>query len=153
MLITDLLNMNPMKRPSISDIMKSDWVQINKKKEMESRKNNDSIGDILKNMKRFEKLKLTSIQRGIVMFMVNFIECPNDEAQIFRCFKDIDLNGDGYISKDELKTALIEYLDISEVQANELTEGIFKKVDVDRSGFIDYSQFTVGATNLQTAIT
>lgn len=111
------------------------------------------MADVLNNMQRYEKIKLTSIQGGIIMFMVNFIDNSNDEAEIFRCFRDIDLNGDGYISKDELRIALIEYMDISEQKAHDLTVAIFKKMDVDRSGFIDYSEFLIGATNLQKTIT
>jgi len=56
-----------------------------------------------------------------------------------RSFKALDLNGDGVISQQELQKGLAKYLNVDEKRAYGLTRQIFKKVDLNNSGAIDFS--------------
>ena len=56
-----------------------------------------------------------------------------------RCFKELDLNGDGMLSLEELGIGLEKFLKVGKKEASVVAETIFKRVDTNNSGFIDYS--------------
>ena len=56
-----------------------------------------------------------------------------------KSFKTLDLNGDGVISVDELQKGLARYLGVDESKALGVAKQIFKKVDLNNSGAIDFS--------------
>ena len=56
-----------------------------------------------------------------------------------RSFKALDLNADGVISLEELKKGLAKYMSITDERALSLAKQIFKKVDLNNSGAIDFS--------------
>jgi len=60
-------------------------------------------------------------------------------------FKAFDKNGDGKLSMEEVKIGYIEHY--GRVMSDEEVERMFKSVDSDNSGFIDYSEFVVAAMN------
>lgn len=53
----------------------------------------------------------------------------------------MDLNGDGKLSKEEIKQGYGEYFGRN--LTDEEIDEMFKKVDTDNSGEIDYSEFVV----------
>ena len=48
----------------------------------------------------------------MLIFIVNFVKDKNDEAEMARSFKTLDLNGDGVISVEELQKGLAKYLTV-----------------------------------------
>ena len=63
----------------------------------------------------------------------------DDEGQLEVLFKLFDLNGDGQISKDELKTVMGS-VSGEAVNAEEIDQ-MFSEADTDESGWIDYAEF------------
>ena len=57
----------------------------------------------------------------------------------------MDVNGDGKLCKDEIQAGYKKYFgrDLS----NEEVDDMFSKVDIDKSGLIDYSEFVVASLN------
>ena len=57
----------------------------------------------------------------------------------------MDLNGDGKLSKDEIRAGYLEYFGrtIGDVEL----DAIFEKCDADGSGSIDYSEFVIATMN------
>jgi calcium-dependent protein kinase len=62
-----------------------------------------------------------------------------------KVFKAFDKNGDGKLSMQEVKEGYLEHY--GKVMSDEEVEEMFNKVDTDKSGFIDYSEFVVAAMN------
>ena len=63
----------------------------------------------------------------------------------------MDTNGDGKLSKIEIKNGYHEYFGKS-LNDHEIDE-MFDKVDADKSGAIDYSEFVVATMNEKNLLT
>lgn len=63
----------------------------------------------------------------------------DDEGQLETLFKLFDLNGDGSISKLELKTVMTSVS--GEAGNEEEIDQMFNEADTDASGMIDYAEF------------
>lgn len=85
--------------------------------------------------------------------MVNFIVSYENEDTFIRCFHWIDTQGDGVITEDELVNAMIEYEDRPEKKAKEDAAEIMKKIDLNNSKDISYSEFMVAASDLKKVLT
>ncbi len=59
-------------------------------------------------------MKSSSIQEGMLIFIVNFVQNNKDEIEMMKCFKTLDLNNDGVLSLEELKQGLSKYLKIKD---------------------------------------
>ena len=63
----------------------------------------------------------------------------SDEYELREAFKCIDLDGNGYISRDELKKIVLQTMH-SETDEKEIDE-MMNEADLDGDGFIDYDEF------------
>lgn len=79
----------------------------------------------------------------MLIFIVNFVKDKSDEVEMARSFKTLDLNGDGVISLEELQKGLAKYLNVNISRAEGLAKQIFRKVDLNNSGAIDFSGIPV----------
>ena len=84
-------------------------------------------------------MKISEIQLGVLVFMVNFIVQFENEDSMVRCFHWIDEQGDGVVTTDELAHAFVEYEDRPEKKAKVEASDIMRKIDFNQSGDIDYS--------------
>ena len=67
------------------------------------------------------------------------------KEELAKVFKAFDKNGDGRLSMDEVKQGYLDHY--GKVVSDEEVEKMFKSVDSDNSGFIDYTEFVVAAMN------
>lgn len=74
-----------------------------------------------------------------------------EKDELARVFKAFDKNGDGKLSVEEVKDGYLNHY--GRVMSDEDVEKMFKAVDSDNSGFIDYSEFVVAAMNEQALTT
>lgn len=68
-----------------------------------------------------------------------------------KIFIAIDKNGDGKLSKEEIVDGYALYF--GKHLNDEDVEQLFDSVDIDKSGYIDYSEFVVASMNEKTILT
>jgi calcium-dependent protein kinase len=74
-----------------------------------------------------------------------------EKEKLAKIFKDIDVNGDGKLSKEEIMNGFDKYF--NKTMNEEEVDKMFESVDTDNSGFIDYSEFIVAAMNEKNLLT
>jgi len=60
-------------------------------------------------------------------------------------FKSLDKNGDGKLSKDEVKDGYMAHY--GKLISDDEVDRMFEAVDTDNSGYIDYTEFVVASIN------
>ena len=145
-LIRRMLVMDPTARCTAESALQDPWITkhaalnrpINKAVALES----------LENLRKFradEKLK-----QAAVTFITTQLLTKEQTVQLRDVFRSLDRNGDGRLSKEELIYAYRAHNSVQKSQ--EIVEHVMKTVDVDKNGFIDYSEFIAASMNFQTLI-
>lgn len=136
-LVRKLLELNPSKRISASEAYKKDWVQCSKKPEISP----ELFNTVANNLKSFGET--TKFQRAVIRFIASQLLSQTEQNDLANIFKSLDLSGDGKINEQEL----VDHC--KKIFGNALTEEdihkILIRVDTDRSGFIDYTEFLAAA--------
>jgi calcium-dependent protein kinase len=68
-----------------------------------------------------------------------------EKTDIDKVFRAMDVNGDGKLSKDEVKNGYAEYF--GKALSDDQVDEMFAKVDADGNGEIEYSEFVVATMN------
>jgi len=87
----------------------------------------------------------SKLKQATFAFIASQLLSKQEKEQIDRVFRAMDLNGDGKLSKEEIKSGYGEYFGRS-LNDQEVDE-MFDKVDADGSGEIEYSEFVVATMN------
>ena len=81
-------------------------------------------------------------------FIATHLTREEEKKDLDKIFKEIDLDGDGTLSKEEILLGYEEHfgIPISEEQVDDM----FKKIDLDGNGTIDYTEFVMATVNEKT---
>lgn len=88
------------------------------------------------------KAELT-LKKATYAFIASQLLSKNERDSLAKIFKAFDKNGDGKLSIEEVKEGYIEHY--GKAVSDEEVVAMFNEVDMDRSGYIDYSEFVVAA--------
>ena len=138
-LITSMLIKDPDQRPSADTILNSPWIKKIREKPA------DLSGNILVMNKLKNFHHKYEFQKAIALFFVHFFDIREEKNKLYKVFKSLDKDGDGQIDKEELKAA---YWDCAKgVNVEEEINLLFEKVDVNKSGSIDFTEFLLASVD------
>lgn len=69
----------------------------------------------------------------------------DERESLAKVFKQLDVNGDGMLSKEEIKNGYKTHFGRS-ITDKEI-DAMFNAVDTNQSGYIDYTEFIVASAN------
>ena len=100
----------------------------------------------LDNLSRFNSD--VTLKQATYSFIASQLMSKQERDNLAKVFKAFDKNGDGKLSMDEVKEGYLEQY--GRIMSDQEVETMFRAVDTDNSGFIDYTEFVVAATSQQT---
>jgi calcium-dependent protein kinase len=140
--ITQLLTKEQDKRPSAEQALQHPWIQNAQQAQKDAVSQDIAMG-ALSNLKSFNAD--SKLKQATFAFIASQLLSKNEKEQIDKVFRAMDVNGDGKLSKEEIKNGYAEYFGKS--LSDEEIDEMFDKVDADGSGAIDYSEFVVATMN------
>jgi calcium-dependent protein kinase len=151
-LITSLLQKTPNNRISAEASLTHQWFKNLKTKE---KLNEIKTGKIekkyIQNLKTFRSDKI--LTQAALAYLVHNMSHLEEVQDACRLFNRIDQNGDGRITKEELLTGLKQFISLSDETLEDDTEKIFKTIDGDNNGYIEYEEFVRAAIDKEKLLT
>ena len=143
-LIKKLLVMEVNKRINAQDALNHPWFKEQKAKELYNQiKDENIIKKLLSNLKKYKRNSV--IQETALAYLVHNFPQMKDVVNACKLFNQIDINGDGKITKAELLKGLSSKIKSSTLE-NDVNE-IYKNLDMDNNGFIEYEEFVRAAVS------
>ena len=149
-LITKLLTSDPQKRISAEEALNHPWFKDNKSKELFNQINDEAIlTKLVENLKSYQNQ--TVIQKTALAYLVHNFPHLKDIINACKLFNQIDTNCDGKINKEELLNGLKARLKMEHLE--NAVSVIFKNLDMNNNGFIEYEEFVRAAVDKEIFIT
>ena len=138
-LIQRLLTYDPAERISAEDALNHTWIANNSSCVVDQKTAENALSQ-LQNFRADQKLKQAAFS-----FIASQLISKSEKERLAKIFKAIDKNGDGKLSKTEILEGYEEHFG-KHLDEDEL-DNLFSSVDIDGSGFIDYSEFIMATMN------
>lgn len=145
-LVRKMLEYDPSKRYSAMQALQHKWIVTHTSLD----KVDKSIASkTLSNLRNFRgELKL---KRATMAFIASQLVSKEETRDLEKMFKQLDKNGDGMLSKEEI---IEGYEEIFGIPINEEeVDKLMKEVDLDGNGSIDYTEFVMSTLSEKTVLT
>lgn len=143
-LVRKCLTYDPDKRVSAGEALSHGWFRKFSKQDTVEKTLASKALNNLKNFRAEYKLK-----QATLTYIVSQLLNKEETAKMESIFKAMDLNNDGMLSMDEIKAGYEKHFGTN-VDDEEIRR-MFKEIDADDSGAIDYSEFLM-ATMTETQL-
>ena len=143
-LLSKLLELNANKRLSAEEALNHPWFKENNSKLFYCQlKDENIINSLLDNLKNYQNI--TILQKIALAYLIHNYPQMKDIINASKLFNKIDEDDDGIINKKELLEGLkLKFnLDAKEEDVDQ----IFKNIDLNNNGYIDYEEFVTAAVN------
>ena len=135
-----MLTKDPSKRPSCSEILVHDWFIDSSQYKRQSM--SITTKKYLENMKKFDAM--SKLAQSILSYIVNNISYKDVKDDALNVFRNLDTNGDGRITEEELLQGFKEIFKLkAEDDIIREVKEIVAEIDTNHSGSIDYTEFLV----------
>ncbi|CAD8069532.1 unnamed protein product [Paramecium primaurelia] len=135
-LIKRMLTKEYQQRISAQEAYNDPWIQKNAP-------NGPIDLKAIKNLSSF--FGKNKVRAALLQFISTNLMTNTEKEGLLNEFKKIDKDGNGQISKEELLQVYMKQYD--EIKAKQMVDDIFEKVDINRSGFVDFTEFMMSAAS------
>ncbi len=143
-LIKKLLVKDKNKRITAQEALNHVWFKEKKAKELYNQiRDENIIKKLIHNLKTYKRESV--IQETALAYLVHNFPQMVDVVNACKLFNQIDLNGDGKVTEKELYKGLSTKIK-SETLAKDVSK-IYKNLDMDNNGFIEYEEFVRAAVS------
>ena len=142
--ITQLFIYDIDKRPSAEAALQHPWITEMSPLTVDTAQAQTALTN-LKGFSADQKLK-----QATFAFIATQLLSKNEKEQLAKVFKEIDTNGDGVLSLEEVLVGYDKFFGKAKDQEDIIK--MFKSVDTDNSGFIDYTEFVIASMDEKTLL-
>jgi calcium-dependent protein kinase len=133
-LISKLLKYNPQDRISAAEALQDFWLVRSVTISDESAASVDDTLISLSKLYAFEKL-----QQGVRTFIASQLVSEDERRRLAKVFNRLDTNRDGRLSREELIAGYAKTMSAEDALTR--VDDIMRYIDVDGSGFIEFTEF------------
>ena len=138
-LISQMLTKNPDKRPTGDAVLQHPWFQKMRSGHPDLKVELETINTMVAFQSKYE------FQKAVLLYFVSFFDLKDEKKQLLAIFKEMDLDHDGQLDRNELIQAYNKVTDHPDAEAE--VEKILEKLDVNKSQQIDFSEFLLATVN------
>jgi calcium-dependent protein kinase len=143
-LLQKLLTLDIKKRISAQEALCHPWFKEQQSKQLYNEILNEKVVEkLLNNLKNYKKNSI--IQETALAYLVHNFPQMKDVINSCKLFNQIDLNEDGKITEHELYKGLIKRIKSDTLEED--VRKIYKTLDMDDDGYIEYEEFVRAAVS------
>lgn len=143
-LILKILNMDPNARPSADECLKHPWFEAMRRATPEAVAELDTFKNLIQFNSNY------AFQKAILLYFVSCFDLKEEKKRLLSVFKEIDLDHDGQLDKEEVRQALSKMNELQGTQFN--IDEIFAQVDVNKTQKIDFTEFLLATVDYKKAM-
>lgn len=149
-MLSQLLCYTPSERPTAEEALQHSWFRIADKAGRKVKKK--ALNDCLSNLQNFHANN--KLEQATRMYIVNNLLQSEERAQLDACFRHLDKNRNNVITREELRQALKKSRPKDKViRVETMLEDIFDRIDVKKTGEIEYTEFLAAAADDSVVLT
>ena len=148
-LVSKLLEKNIEKRLSAKEALNHPWFQKFGGRNLFCNFKPEDIKPYIENL--FHYKYNSKLQELVIAFLVHNLSNNDETLIILKMFRNFNISGDCKLTKLELTQGLYSYKGKEEV--DEMVDIIFKRLDGDNNGYIEYEEFIRACIDKKTLMT